>query len=440
MCILTICILCSNFCTSVHYPPQAPLDDILKFANTNDGIPYMNNKHYLRELSGYAASEVITQVLIIIGPKDSGKSRGLTLISKSWIDKGHAVLDINLKGNKRSGQEMMLYISYKLMKTFSSIQFNSYKDLFDIIFTDCATKMAKESNFVILVKWIVTHDILSAIFAAVLFPLLAIFYIRKYSLILILLMLLLFAVPLYFIWYNPISLIEYMGSINHSISDGDWITLMCYLNKLVEVKPENRPILLIREINNLDNDTLLSCLSALETAKENLIMFPIIMETSDSTWDAVAAVKNSRSSFTRYYMQEMSYYEGLTEVVYRLKLFKKKDYDIIYKTLGGHIGSYHTLLTIMKQLKLEQALEKMKRSSFAHLTSCIRQSENATDAILQLKMVNHWQTVVNLEKSATGSYDYLLDCNILYRNENSEIQPQNRLIEDAIIRLLDMMP
>ena len=59
-------------------------------------------------------------------------------------------------------------------------------------------------------------------------------------------------------------------------------------------------------------------------------------------------------------MEEMSYFEGLTKVVYRLKLFKKQDYNIVYKTLGGHIGSYHTVLTIMKELKLEQALVKIK--------------------------------------------------------------------------------
>ena len=112
----------------------------LFFCKGGDGIPYMNNKHYLRKLSGYAASEVITQVLIIIGLKDSGKSKGLTLMSESWIDKGHAALDINLIGSKQSSQKMMLYISYESMKILSSIQFNSYKDLFDVIFTDCATK------------------------------------------------------------------------------------------------------------------------------------------------------------------------------------------------------------------------------------------------------------------------------------------------------------
>ena len=40
--------------------------------------------------------QVISQILIIIGLKASGKSKGLALISKVWRDNGH-VLDIDLK-------------------------------------------------------------------------------------------------------------------------------------------------------------------------------------------------------------------------------------------------------------------------------------------------------------------------------------------------------
>ena len=44
------------------------------------------------------------------------------------------------------------------------------------------------------------------------------------------------------------------------------------------------------------------------------------------------------------HISEMSYSEGLAEVVDRLKLFVKKDYDIVYEIIGGHLGSYHVLL------------------------------------------------------------------------------------------------
>ena len=80
----------------------------------------------------------------------------------------------------------------------------------------------------------------------------------------------------------------------------------------------------------------------------------------------------------------MTYDEGLTEVVNRLKLFVKKDYDTVYKTIGGHIGSYHVLSRDMQtNVSLEEALEEMRISTYAHLISCIIQSGNITDVILQ---------------------------------------------------------
>lgn len=140
MCIITI--LCSNFSTANdHYPPKASLEEILKSAD-NKSVPFITNKNYLRKLQSYVSLEVIDRVLIIIGLKDSGKSEGLTLISKAWRNSVHLVLDIDFKGNKKgSGQSIMPYISYKFMRMLSSLNFKSYKDLFEIIFTDCARKL-----------------------------------------------------------------------------------------------------------------------------------------------------------------------------------------------------------------------------------------------------------------------------------------------------------
>lgn len=63
-------------------------------------------------------------MLIIVGPKDSGKSEGLALMSNAWRNMGYVVMDINFKGSQTgSGNEIMLYISYKLIKLFSSKNF-----------------------------------------------------------------------------------------------------------------------------------------------------------------------------------------------------------------------------------------------------------------------------------------------------------------------------
>lgn len=48
-------------------------------------------------------------------------------------------------------------------------------------------------------------------------------------------------------------------------------TLVCYLNKLVETKPQNHPILIIRKLIDIKDETLFACLVAMEQIKEHKI-------------------------------------------------------------------------------------------------------------------------------------------------------------------------
>lgn len=163
---------------------------------------------------------------------------------------------------------------------------------------------------------------------------------------------------------------------------------------------------------------------------------------SDSKWDTTSAVKKSQSSFKRYYISDMSYNEGLIEVVDKLKLFVK--YDIVYENIGRHIGSYSYLLTNMQLQNdtMEKVLEEMNWFIYVHLCSCIRQSGNITSTFEALEMLN--RTVVTLTGEHTYDYtidkikifNYLLDCNVLFRNKCDELAPQNQLMRNAIIKVL----
>ena len=212
------------------------------------------------------------------------------------------------------------------MRMLSSLNFKSYKDLFEITFTDCAIR-AEESSLEILVKWMVTHyNTTLAIITSARTGLLTIISIfRGYFSFwkCLLFAILLIAMSLYFVWFNPIALIEYMKPINHTISGGDWQTLVCYLNKLTLTKIDNRPILIIKELHGMNDETMFECLRAFEKVKQENILFPAILETSDNKWNMVPAIKRSRSSFSLYYIEEMTYDEGLIEIVNRLKLFTK---------------------------------------------------------------------------------------------------------------------
>ena len=113
--------------------------------------------HCLGTKSEYIASVQCTlHAKLIIGPKDSGKSEGLKLIFKARKNTGHVVLDVDFKRSiMGSGWSIMPYVSSKFI-ILSSLKFESYKDLLEIIFTDCAIK-AEESSLETLIKLVVTH-------------------------------------------------------------------------------------------------------------------------------------------------------------------------------------------------------------------------------------------------------------------------------------------
>ena len=78
----------------------------------------------------------------------------------------------------------------------------------------------------------------------------------------------------------PYFIYEMINPIDSSLQDGDWDTLICYLNCVSTKKPENRPILVIHELINFHPDTPHEC--PMENAKENHVYFLIILETLDN--------------------------------------------------------------------------------------------------------------------------------------------------------------
>ena len=68
--------------------------------------------------------------------------------------------------------------------------------------------------------------------------------------------------------------------------------------------------------------------------KENGMLYPIILETSDFLWFEVPAIKKSRSSFEPYLIREMTFDEGNEEVVIRNGMYNTSDYCLIYSTKG----------------------------------------------------------------------------------------------------------
>ena len=62
-------------------------------------LPHVVNRKYLNYLvQGIQYLECVT---VVTGPRDSGKTTGISILVEVWREKGHTVVDINLKGCQR---------------------------------------------------------------------------------------------------------------------------------------------------------------------------------------------------------------------------------------------------------------------------------------------------------------------------------------------------
>ena len=90
-------------------------------------IPFFNSRNYLEMLAGHVGREIPSSVLIVVGPKESGKSAGIMQMKRLWRNVGHIILDLNLKGKPMhiKGKDAMNILSKELMQ---QLQFLSYDD------------------------------------------------------------------------------------------------------------------------------------------------------------------------------------------------------------------------------------------------------------------------------------------------------------------------
>ena len=61
-------------------------------------MPFFNSRSYLSALSKHVAKENLMSIMVVVGPKDIGKSAGIMHMKPYWQRAGHVVIDINLKG------------------------------------------------------------------------------------------------------------------------------------------------------------------------------------------------------------------------------------------------------------------------------------------------------------------------------------------------------
>ena len=93
-------------------------------------------------------------------------------------------------------------------------------------------------------------------------------------------------------------------------SEGDWSAMFCCLNSIKNCT-SNGPILIIRDVQNLQPPRLHNLFSILESRKEsNKIDFPTIVETSHNLWMNKMQSDSAKMAFKFYYLNPMSYNDG----------------------------------------------------------------------------------------------------------------------------------
>ena len=83
-------------------------------------------------------------------------------------------------------------------------------------------------------------------------------------------------VLIFIMYYTPGYIYETLQPLNVTASSGDWKSLVCSLNGIALCAPKRTPILVVRDIMNLNEQTLSALLKSRECKRERELLFPVI--------------------------------------------------------------------------------------------------------------------------------------------------------------------
>ena len=248
--------------------------------------PLINMKDYLMVLAEIAVMNQPKYCLIVIGPKDAGKSKGIQVMIPAWEKVGHIVLDIDLKGKpyQVKAKEVLGFYARRVYQLIDGKEFICVRKY---VIDHCTMVHVVDSSvellkvFVQSVLLVLTALGMGVTSVAHFVDAVRDFLKAKWKWLAVMLALLVLTVYILQLSSNPVK--ELLRPLNESIASGNWKTLYCTLNAISNCIPERRPILIVREFGNFHEDSLESLLRALELEpmKEERLSFPIILETSD---------------------------------------------------------------------------------------------------------------------------------------------------------------
>ena len=108
------------------------------------------------------AKEKPRDVMVVVGPKDIGKSAGIMHMKPYWQRAGHVLIDINLKGEPSpvNGFAAFKIISKELMAELKNVDFAMYAHLVNLHehgTTECTDKLVPGQMEGIVRKTVINH-------------------------------------------------------------------------------------------------------------------------------------------------------------------------------------------------------------------------------------------------------------------------------------------
>ena len=424
--------------------------------NVHQLPPKLDSMEYTTKLVDFISDSTMRKsVLIVGGPKDSGKTTGIKFVSRAAENLGYHSIHLNLKGTVDSlgVKKVMNEFAQDFLEEILKVN-DMYCAYSNVLL--CPTIKESWNKFFDKLIATLTMGGLVAISINFIFT-----RCRWYFIVLLLLAI---TVIVYSLVEQNVVL-RYMYRISFSalliqqrISDGDWSTIFCCLNAIKGCDSMG-PILFIRDVKNLQSGQLHELLEGLhkvkesENTKNNIILensnekvmtltFPVIIETSDNLWMREAFCDTSNSAFLFYYLQPMQYDEGRQYMVKRYGLFDAKTYDKLYSLFGGHIrfytvfwekrnkssALYDDIINIFEtesKLTLNVCLMKMRKEDMQKETLSLFQ-----------QLINNNFTVQRLWLSPT--VEKLIACNLLFFNAiNGILSVQNPFLETEILHIMD---
>ena len=100
--------------------------------------------------------QFVTMIIVIIGPKDAGKSTGIVKLIPERKQLGHVIVNLNLKGTSHSidGKRAMRIISNQLMGQLIEYNVTSYGKIYECTRKHCGEHSGDKWNTMGMIVWV----------------------------------------------------------------------------------------------------------------------------------------------------------------------------------------------------------------------------------------------------------------------------------------------